>query len=148
MRLSPVITLTAAFLTVLAFVGPADPKSPTDGAPPGRAPGHCSRERLLDVPGAAHQRRACLADLTTAALAGTAYTDTADQAGLSAAGTRNPSGVPGVQVDGYFPDDSHGNATHGWLHDSQFVIRLPDHWNGGLVVTGSPGSRGSTPRMC
>lgn len=49
--------------------------------------------------------------------------------------------MPGVQIDGYFPDDSRLNATHGWAHDAQFVIRLPDRWNGGLVVTGAPGTR-------
>jgi hypothetical protein len=93
------------------------------------------------VPGAAFQRSACLADLTTTGLAGTPYTDPADQAGLTAGATRTPSGVPGVQIDGYFPDSSRFNATHGWRHDAQFVIRLPDRWNGGLVVTGAPGTR-------
>ena len=56
-------------------------------------------------------------------------------------GTVNPSGVPGIQLDGYFPDTSTFNTTHGWNHDAQFVIRLPRHWNGGLVVAGPPGIR-------
>jgi hypothetical protein len=51
------------------------------------------------------------------------------------------SDVPGIQIDGYFPDTSTTNANHGWNHDSQFVIRLPKKWNGGLVVSGSPGVR-------
>ncbi|MER8044518.1 tannase/feruloyl esterase family alpha/beta hydrolase [Streptomyces sp. NPDC094032] len=134
MRLSQGVPLLAALLTGLTVIGPAAPA----GA---QVPGHCARQDRLDVPGAEHQESACLADLTTAGLAGTPYTDMGDQAGLSAKGTRNPSGVPGVQIDGYFPDDSRSNATHGWAHDAQFVIRLPDHWNGGLVVTGSPGTR-------
>ncbi|TQJ86427.1 tannase/feruloyl esterase family alpha/beta hydrolase [Streptomyces sp. SLBN-31] len=102
---------------------------------------HCTGQERVRVPGAALQRGACLPDLTTAALAGTPYTDSADQTGLTATGTRTPSGVPGLQIDGYFPDSSHFNNTHGWAHDAQFVIRLPDHWNGGLVVTGAPGTR-------
>jgi hypothetical protein len=46
-----------------------------------------------------------------------------------------------LQVDGYFPDTSSFNTTHGWNHDSQFVLRAPDDWNGSLVVAGAPGLR-------
>ncbi|MEU3303640.1 tannase/feruloyl esterase family alpha/beta hydrolase [Streptomyces sp. NPDC006678] len=123
---------TTSTTASLADARPADAEAAT---------AHCARQDRLDVPGAARQQAACLGDLTTAALAGTSYTDTADQAGLAATGTRNPSGVPGIQIDGYFPDDSRLNATHDWRHDAQFVIRLPDRWNGGLVVTGAPGTR-------
>ncbi|MET9437067.1 tannase/feruloyl esterase family alpha/beta hydrolase [Streptomyces sp. NPDC006551] len=136
MRLIRGVPLLAALLAGLTVVGPAAPAGADTGSP---AP--CARQDRLRVPGAAHQETACLPDLTTAGLAGTRYTDMADQAGLSAKGTRNPSGVPGIQIDGYFPDDSRLNATHGWSHDAQFVIRLPAHWNGGLVVTGAPGTR-------
>ncbi|MYR43663.1 tannase/feruloyl esterase family alpha/beta hydrolase [Streptomyces sp. SID5910] len=134
MRLSRAVPLLAAAMTAAALTGPA---------PAGAAEGgeHCGRQERVRVPGAAVQQSACLADLTTTGLAGTAYTDLADQAGLTAADTRSPSGVPGIQVDGYFPDSSRFNTTHGWQHDAQFVIRLPDHWNGGLVVTGAPGTR-------
>jgi hypothetical protein len=104
-------------------------------------PDHCAGQDRIAVPGADLQRVTCLADITTAALTGTPYTDPTDWAGLTARGTVNPSGVPGIQVDGYFPDTSKLNRTHGWNHDSQFVIRLPEHWNGGLVVTGAPGVR-------
>ncbi|MEU3661081.1 tannase/feruloyl esterase family alpha/beta hydrolase [Streptomyces sp. NPDC032940] len=134
MRPSRAVPLLAAALTAAALTGP----SPAGAAEGGE---HCGRQERVRVPGAALQRSACLADLTTTGLAGTDYTDPADQAGLTAAGTRTPSGVPGIQVDGYFPDSSRFNATHGWQHDAQFVIRLPDHWNGGLVVTGAPGTR-------
>lgn len=103
--------------------------------------GHCVRVADIHVPGAQLQTTARLDDLTTHALVGTDYTDPTDWAGLHASGTHNPSGVPGIQIDGYFPDDSHLNPTHDWNHDAQFVIRLPDHWNGGLVITGAPGLR-------
>jgi hypothetical protein len=93
------------------------------------------------VPGAERQRAVCLADLTTAGTVASGHTDPADWAGLTSAGARNPSGVPGVQIDGYFPDTSTTNATHGWNHDAQFVVRLPERWNGALVVAGSPGVR-------
>ncbi|MGV9696533.1 tannase/feruloyl esterase family alpha/beta hydrolase [Streptomyces sp. NPDC003470] len=134
MRLSRSVPLLAAAMTAAALTGP----SPATAAEGG---GHCDRQERVRVPGAALERSACLADLTTTGLAGTVYTDMADQAGLTAAGTRTPSGVPGIQIDGYFPDSSRFNTTHGWQHDAQFVIRLPDHWNGGLVVTGAPGTR-------
>src|ERR1700712_1150157 len=67
--------------------------------------------------------------------------DPSDWAGLNAAGTHNPSGVPGLQVDGYFPDTSTFNAENGWNHDAQFVMRFPNKWNGKLVITGAPGIR-------
>ncbi|GAC1358409.1 MAG: tannase/feruloyl esterase family alpha/beta hydrolase [Herpetosiphon sp.] len=82
-----------------------------------------------------------LTDLTTPCLALTGNTDPSDFAGLHAVGTINPTGVAGIQIDGYFPDTSTSNTNHGWNHDSQFVIRLPDNWNGGLIITGAPGVR-------
>ncbi|WP_428956368.1 tannase/feruloyl esterase family alpha/beta hydrolase [Streptomyces sp. cg35] len=135
MRTPRSVPLLATALVALAASGP----QAASAASPHEAP--CTRQTHARVPGAQFQQRACLDDLTTAGLAGTPYTDTADQAGLTAAGTRNPSGVPGMQIDGYFGDDSHTNTTHGWDHDAQFVVRLPDRWNGGLVVTASPGNR-------
>ncbi|MFI6500509.1 tannase/feruloyl esterase family alpha/beta hydrolase [Nonomuraea typhae] len=95
----------------------------------------------LTVPGAEHTITATLPDLTTAGTITTGHTDPADWSGLHPAGTVNPTGVPGIQIDGYFPDTSTGNTTRGWNHDSQFVIRLPENWNGGLVVSGTPGNR-------
>ncbi|MGW2566185.1 tannase/feruloyl esterase family alpha/beta hydrolase [Streptomyces sp. NPDC001537] len=135
MRPSRGVPLAAAALAAAALTWPAPARATAVGGD------HCVHQERVQVPGAAFQQSACLPDLTTTGLAGTPYTDMADQAGLTAKATRTPSGVPGVQIDGYFPDSSHFNTTHGWRHDAQFVIRLPDHWNGGLVVTGAPGTR-------
>lgn len=135
MRLSRGVPFVAATLLVGALSWPTPVAATSVGER------QCVRQERVRVPGAAFQQSACLADLTTTGLAGTPYTDMADQAGLTARGTRTPTGVPGMQIDGYFPDSSRFNATHGWQHDAQFVIRLPDRWNGGLVVTGAPGTR-------
>ncbi|MFJ6698410.1 tannase/feruloyl esterase family alpha/beta hydrolase [Streptomyces sp. NPDC091272] len=105
------------------------------------SPGHCDRAAHLRTPGAERQTTACLGELTTAGTVGSGHTDPADWAGLTPKDLVVPSGVPGVQVDGYFPDSSTTNTNHGWNHDAQFVIRLPDRWNGGLVVTGTPANR-------
>jgi hypothetical protein len=83
----------------------------------------------------------CLRDLTTAGTRQTGHTEEDDWNGLNASGTNNPSGVGGLQVDGYFPDSSRTNVNNGWTHDSQFVLRFPNRWNGKLVVTGAPGVR-------
>jgi hypothetical protein len=119
-------------MALVAGVLSALPASAGDG---------CGSVSNVTVPGAERQQAACLADLTTAGTVVTGHTNANDWAGLHAAGTSNPSGVPGVQVDGYFPDSSTTNTHHGWNHDAQFVIRLPAQWNGGLVVTGAPGVR-------
>ncbi|KAA5832914.1 tannase/feruloyl esterase family alpha/beta hydrolase [Saccharopolyspora hirsuta] len=93
------------------------------------------------VPGAAHQESACLDDLTTTGTLTSGHTVRADWAGLTAADLPAPPPVPGRQIDGYFPDTSATNGNHGWNHDAQFVLRLPERWNGGLVVSGTPGNR-------
>ncbi|MFE1414165.1 tannase/feruloyl esterase family alpha/beta hydrolase [Streptomyces sp. NPDC058746] len=132
MRIARPVAATAATLLAV-LIGPAGASAaPTPAAPPA-----CTAR----VPGATYVTGACLADLTTAGTALSGHTDPKDWAGLEAPGAVNPSGVKGVQLDGYFPDTSTTNTTHGWNHDSQFVIRLPDHWNGGLVVAGPPGVR-------
>ncbi|HSE07070.1 MAG TPA: tannase/feruloyl esterase family alpha/beta hydrolase [Nocardioidaceae bacterium] len=102
---------------------------------------HCARQARIDVPRADLQKVACLEDLTTAGTTLTGHTNPNDWNGLHAKGTENPSGVPGIQVDGYFPDSSTTNTNNGWSHDSQFVIRMPDRWNGKVVITGAPGVR-------
>jgi hypothetical protein len=101
----------------------------------------CRGMEHLSVPGAERLEAACLSDLTTAGTVQTGHTDPVDFAGLNVPGTVNPTGVPGIQLDGYFPDTSSFNTTHGWNHDAQFVIRMPREWNGGLVVSGPPGTR-------
>ena len=98
----------------------------------------------LTVPGAERLEAACLGDLTTTGTLLTGHTDSNEFTGfggLSVPGAIKPAPVPGIQLDGYFPDTSTFNATHGWNHDAQFVIRLPRQWNGGLVVAGPPGVR-------
>lgn len=95
----------------------------------------------LQVPGAEHHVTSCLDELTTAGTIASGHTVQADWVGLTHAGLSQPSGVPGVQIDGYFPDTSTTNTHHGWDHDAQFVLRFPDDWNGGLVVSGTPGNR-------
>ncbi|TXL88409.1 3-hydroxybutyrate oligomer hydrolase family protein [Streptomyces sp. IB2014 016-6] len=129
--------LAAAALTAIG-AAPAGPVPA--GADTGR-PGHCARADTIVVPGAEHQQAACLDELTTAGTVASGHTDEADWAGLTPKDLATPSGVPGIQLDGYFPDSSTTNTSHGWNHDSQFVIRLPDRWNGGLVIAGSPGVR-------
>lgn len=102
----------------------------------------CSRIDQLRVAGAEMQKAACLPDLSTRYTALTGHTDITDWGTLHSQFTRNPAGaVPGIQIDGYFPDTSTTNAHNGWFHDAQFVIRLPNEWNGKLVVTGAPGVR-------
>jgi hypothetical protein len=102
----------------------------------------CTAIGSLFVPGADRQEATCLPDLSTRHLMLVGRTDVSDWATLHSQSTRNPAGlVPGVQIDGHFPDTSTTNTTHGWNHDAQFVIRLPHDWNGKLVVTGAPGVR-------
>jgi hypothetical protein len=126
--------MAAMHLMTTVLVSAALTVVPTDG--------HCATQHRIAVPGAEKQVVSCLDDLTTAGTSRTGHTVVSDWAGLHAPGTENPSGVPGIQVDGYFPDTSTSNTNNGWDHDSQFVLRIPDDWNGKLVVTGAPGVRG------
>src|SRR5215211_5507652 len=134
-----------------------------------RDPASPTREVL--VPGAENQECSYLDDLTTAGTLSTGHTNVNDWHGLHAQGTLNPRGVPGLQIDGYFPDKSLttkatqysvrrelepgcpqpyyydvGNAygNRKFPHDSQFVMRFPnpERWNGKLIITGPPGVRG------
>jgi len=103
--------------------------------------GQCAVQDRVAVPRAEKQVVSCLDDLTTAGTTVSGHTNPQDWSGLHAPGTRNPTGVPGLQIDGYFPDGSTSNTNNGWDHDSQFVIRIPDDWNGKVVITGAPGVR-------
>jgi hypothetical protein len=109
--------------------------------PAAASTGPCHNQQAIRVPGAALQRVECHPDLSAVALSAKGRSDAGDWAGLHSKKTRNPPAGAGIQVDGYFPDDSTTNTTHGWNHDSQFVIRLPARWNGQLVITGAPGVR-------
>ncbi|GHJ42461.1 3-hydroxybutyrate oligomer hydrolase family protein [Streptomyces sp. TS71-3] len=129
-------TLGAVALLAVTAASPA----PAGPAQPGPA-AHCGAGAPLHVPAAERAQSACLDDLTTRGTVASGHTVEADWAGLTPAGLPVPDAVPGVQIDGYFPDTSATNTHHGWDHDAQFVIRLPDHWNGGLVVSGAPGTR-------
>ncbi|MFI6284478.1 tannase/feruloyl esterase family alpha/beta hydrolase [Streptomyces sp. NPDC051018] len=126
--------LLAALVPALLAVGLL-PSAGASAAEPA-----CEGERLR-VPGAERLVSHCVDDLTTTGTRPLGLTNPQDYAGLQARNTVNPSNVPGIQLDGYFPDTSRTNTNNGWNHDSQFVIRLPDNWNGGLVVAGPPGLR-------
>ena len=132
---------TGALAVAGALAVTAVPATTAQAAPATGAAASCAGLARAWVPGAERQEKACLADLTTAGTVASGHTVPGDYAGLTAAGTANPTGVPGIQVDGYFPDTSTSNTHRGWNHDSQFVLRLPERWNGGLVITGAPGVR-------
>ena len=111
-------------------------------SPPAVAATHCAGMSRVAVPGAAQlDAPTCLADLTTPGLQLAGRTDASDWATLTSARTAPQPATPGFQVDGYFPDDSTTNTSYGKNHDSQFVMRFPDAWNGKLLVTGAPGVR-------
>ncbi|MFL6097036.1 MAG: hypothetical protein ACJ71Y_16415, partial [Blastococcus sp.] len=116
-------------LLVAAWVTPAAAADP------------CANASAIHVPGAELQRVECEDDLSATALSAKGRSDASDWEGLHSQQTKNPPAGAGIQIDGYFPDDSTTNTENGWSHDSQFVIRLPEHWNGQLVITGAPGVR-------
>jgi hypothetical protein len=145
--LSLALALLCALVILLSMVSPVQ----AQGEPEAQGVLECESklnnkgDRL--VPGAQDQDPDCLPDLTTRTLTAD-HTRQDDWAGLHAVETVNPAGtedIPGLQIDGYFPDDSTTNCYNNEdgfpCHDSQFVIRLPEKWNGKLVITGAPGVR-------
>ena len=76
------------------------------------------------------------ANNTLPGLAAFAFTPTTDRSVIApSAGKRTPivKAVPGIQLEARFADDPTGQA--------RFLVRLPDDWNGGLVVAGASGTR-------
>ena len=76
------------------------------------------------------------ADNSLSGLPAFAFTPTTDRAVIApVAGLRTPitGAVPGVQLDARIAGDPTG--------EGRFLIRLPDDWNGRLVVAGASGTR-------
>jgi len=113
-----------------------------------RADGRC--DRLLALLGNRVADAVCFEspDLTTAGTATTpannslpslpsgAFTPQTDRATIAPpAGQRTPitKAVPGIQLEARIADDPTGEA--------RFLVRLPDEWNGRLVVAGASGTR-------
>jgi 3HB-oligomer hydrolase (3HBOH) len=61
------------------------------------------------------------------------FTPATDLGVISNGPTPTSTAVPGIQVEGWFADDPAGEA--------RFLLRLPDGWNGKLVVAGASGTR-------
>jgi alpha-beta hydrolase superfamily lysophospholipase len=61
------------------------------------------------------------------------FTPITDRSVISNAPTPTSTPAPGIQVEGWFADDPSKEA--------RFVLRLPDNWNGSLVVAGASGTR-------
>jgi hypothetical protein len=126
------LTLSASLLALALTPLPASAQE---------APDPCANADVLQVPGADRQVVTCHDDLSATTLAAKGRSDISDWATLHSRRSTNPPAGAGIQVDGYFPDDSTTNGTYGWNHDAQFVLRFPADWNGQLVVTGAPGVR-------
>jgi hypothetical protein len=62
-----------------------------------------------------------------------AFTPTADRGVISTGPAPIQAPVPGFEVEAYFANDP--------THQARFLLRLPDQWNGKLVVAGASGTR-------
>jgi putative cell wall-binding protein len=147
MRLRSCATVVA--LLLLATLAPA---ARAQDAPA------CPDLSALTIPGAEFSQAVCLEDLTTLS---NPRTDTGAATGAGTRGsgsihsklTRFPQEpVPGVQIEGWFPDSCDHYAvennsfmprcSNGLRRNGQFVIRVPNGWDGQhLVVAGTPGVR-------
>ena len=92
--------------------------APLLAVPAATAAGPCDRQEALQVPGAGMQVVTCQTDLSAVALSANGRSDTSDWAQLHSKMSTNPPAGAGIQVDGYFPDDSTTNTTYGWNHDA------------------------------
>jgi len=70
---------------------------------------------------------------TNSPLCGGGVTPATDRGVISNGPTPTLNAVPGIQVEGWFAHDPSGEA--------RFLLRLPDDWNGRLVVAGASGTR-------
>lgn len=165
-------TLAAALVLAMILIAAASPRAAH--ASSHACPAHLTRWRHLL--GAQWLDCHRLSDLTTT---GNPWTDPNDLTGMGAPPPSSGSldsryskptspAVPGLQLDGYWPDSCNafqpeplltnkngqpwfpgctppaalgGNCASGCHHDGQFVIRIPDNWNGHLVTAGTPGIR-------
>ena len=134
---------TRSLLAAMSLLAVAVAPLPALAAPAGMqaAEDPCANADALQVPGAESQTVTCQEDLSATVLATKGRSDIGDWATLHSRQSRNPPAGAGIQIDGYFPDDSTTNTTNGVTHDSQFVMRFPANWNGQLVITGAPGVR-------
>src|SRR5690348_16667116 len=76
-------------------------------------PGPCANQAAIRVPGAEKQQISCEPDLSATVLTTKGESDASDWEGLHSQRTKNPPAGAGIQIDGYFPDDSTTNGTHG-----------------------------------
>jgi putative cell wall-binding protein len=146
--------LIAAVLMAVALV-------PTAGPAGAQEDSACPSVEALDLPNAEFFQAVCLEDLNTAG------NDRTDRNNVTGSGSRSSGAlhsnqtdlpedtVPGLQIEGHFPDscdhfqpestDSirfYPPCDNGLRHNSQFVIRIPNDWDGvHLLVAGTPGVR-------